>query len=206
MIETIVGRHSFLTYQRRTKEAFHGRAWIIDQIGALYGIEKKFHDATSMARYQARQQHNLPIMHTINAWLDQLKPRTLPKSLLGRAIHYALNQWDRLIVYLEDGRLATDNNIAKIAIMQLVLGRKAWLFPDRPEAAHNIAIMHSLVETAAANGLDPYRYLLHVFETMPTLKTSEELKQMLPWNVLLMDQTAPCSSPHETSSAAAREA
>jgi len=42
-----------------------------------------------------------------------------------------------------------------------------------------------------ANGLDPYRYLTYVFETMPQLKTSEELAQLLPWNVVLPRQRAP---------------
>jgi len=51
--------------------------------------------------------------------------------------------------------------------------------------------MHSLVQTAVANGLDPYRYLRQVFEVMPTLKTREELKQLLPWHVTLPDRALP---------------
>jgi len=89
------------------------------------------------------------------------------------------------MVYLSHGWLAIDNNIAERAIKDLVLGRKAWLFADQPEGARTIATMHSLVQTAVANGLDPYRYLCHVFEVMPTLKTKDALKQLLPWNVVL---------------------
>ena len=88
-----------------------------------------------------------------------LPNKALPKSLLGQAITYALNQWDSLTVYLGNGELSIDNNIAERAIKDLVIGRKAWLFADRPEGAQTIAIMHSLVQTAVANGLDPYRYL-----------------------------------------------
>lgn len=158
---------------------------VIGQIALLYRIEAQFADATAEARRQARQQCSVPIMNGIKAWLDQHKDQVLPKSLLGKAITYALNQWDSLTVYLCNGALSIDNNIAERAIKDLVLGRKAWLFADRPEGAQTIAIMHSLVQTAVANGLNPYRYLLHVFEVMPMLNTSDELKQLLPWNVKL---------------------
>jgi transposase len=161
---------------------------VIGQIALLYRIEEKFAPATAEVRQQARQRFSLPIMNGIKAWLDRHKDKVLPKSLLGKAITYALNQWDSLTVYLGNGELSIDNNIAERAIKDLVLGRKAWLFADRPEGAQTIAVMHSLVQTAVANGLDPYRYLLHVFEVMPTLNTSEELKQLLPWNVRLRPQ------------------
>lgn len=72
-----------------------------------------------------------------------------------------------------------------------MIGRKAWLFADRPEEAQTIAIMHSLLQTAVANGLDSYRYLLDVFEAMPALKTRQELEQLLPWNVTLRQAVAP---------------
>ena len=101
------------------------------------------------------------------------------------------HQWDSLSVYLGKGELSIDNNIAERAIKDLVIGRKAWLFADRPEGAQTIAIMHSLVQTAVANGLDPYRYLRQVFEVMPTLKTRDELKQLLPWHVKLPDRALP---------------
>jgi len=158
-------------------------AWMIDKIASLYKVEKDFTKATPEERKQARQQFSLPVMNDIKAWLDQHKKTVLPKCLLGKAIIYALNQWDSLLVYLSHGWLAIDNNIAERAIKDLVLGRKAWLFADQPEGADTIATMHSVVQTAVANGLDPYRYLCHVFEIMPTLKTKEELKQLLPWNI-----------------------
>lgn len=151
-------------------------AWPIDQIAILYQIEKHQADATPEQRQAARQQHSLPIMNDIKGWLDRHKEQVVPKSLLGKAIHYALGQWDRMRVYLDDGRLSIDNNCAERAIKDLVLGRRAWLFADRPEGAHTIAIMHSLVQTAVANGLDPYQYLQHVFTVMPSLKNSQEFK------------------------------
>jgi len=166
-------------------------AWPIEKIAVLYRIEKQFANATPAERKAARQQCSLPVMNEIKAWLDRQQPLVLPKSLLGKAITYALNQWKRVMVYLDDGRLAIDNNIAERAIKDLVLGRKAWLFADQPEGAQTIAIMHSLVQTAVANGLDPYQYLLHVFEVMPSLKTSKELEQLLPWNIVLRDRVAP---------------
>jgi len=164
---------------------------VIGPISLLYRLEEKFAAAPAEARQQARQQFSLPIMNGIKAWLEQHKDQVLPKSLLGQAITYALNQWDSLTVYLGNGELSIDDNIAERAIKDLVLGRKAWLFADRPEGAQTIAIMHSLVQTAVANGLDPYRYLRQVFEVMPTLNTREELKQLLPWQVTLPDRALP---------------
>ncbi|MDB5772232.1 MAG: transposase [Burkholderia sp.] len=166
-------------------------AWPVERIAGLYRIERQFADATPEQRRLARQKFSLPVMNDIRAWLERHQAQVLPKSLLGKAFGYALAQWDRVMVYLDDGRLSIDNNIAERAIKDLVLGRKAWLFADRPEGAHTIAAMHSLVQTAVANGLDPYRYLEHVFETMPQLSTSQELEQLLPWNVVLPRQRAP---------------
>jgi len=187
-------RRGFVKAQDAIPEAQRAQAlaaWPIAQIAMLYKIEKQCADVTPAQRKAARQQYSLPIMNVLKAWLDRHQAQAIPKSLLGKAIHYALGQWERLLVYLGDGRLSIDNNIAERAIKDLVLGRKAWLFADRPEGANTIAVMHSLVQTAVANGLDPFQYLRHVFTVMPTLKTSKALEQLLPWNVVLQDRGAP---------------
>lgn len=107
----------------------------------------------------------------------------LPKSLLGKAISYALDQWYAVCRYVEDGRLAIDNNISEREIKAFVIGRKNWLFADSVDGAYANAVMYSLVQTAKANGMDPYQYLRHVFERMPYLQTSKEVESLLPWNV-----------------------
>ena len=114
-------------------------------------------------------------------------PSILPKSLLGVAVKYALNQWEKLVRFLEDGRIEISNNRAERSIKPFVIGRKNWLFANTPKGAHASAIIYSIVETAKENLLDPYAYLTHLFEKLPNMDCNsiEALDQLLPWNVRL---------------------
>ncbi|RFP13621.1 MULTISPECIES: transposase domain-containing protein [unclassified Duganella] len=79
--------------------------------------------------------------------------------------------------------MAINNNIAEPDIKIVVMGRKNWLFSDSPAGMHANAVMYSLVQTAKANGIDPFTYLRYVFATMPKLKTADEVESLLPWNM-----------------------
>ncbi len=152
-------------------------------IGSLYAIERKISDQPPEVRYKIRQAESLPILHEMKQWLDKLYPDVLPKSLLGKAINYALSQWHYVSKYVEDGRLAIDNNIAEREIKAFVIGRKNWLFADSTDGAEANTVMYSLVQTAIANGIEPYKYLCHVFEHMPYMRNSKDVESLLPWNV-----------------------
>ena len=119
-------------------------------------------------------------MNEFKSWLDAKKQITPPKGLLGKAIQYTLNNWDKLIVYIEDGRLKPDNNDAENAIRPFVIGRKNWLFAGHPNGAEAGATFFSLVETAKANGIEPYSYLRYIFEKLPLAKTDQDYKNLLP--------------------------
>ncbi len=80
----------------------------------------------------------------------------LPKSALGQAITYCLNQWSKLESFLKDGRLEIDNNWSKRSIKPFVIGRKNWLFANTPRGAKESAMIYSIVETAKENGLNPF--------------------------------------------------
>ncbi len=95
-------------------------------------------------------------------------------------MQYALNQWDRLVVYTAAGFLKPDNNVAENAIRPFVLGRKNWLFAGAPRGADASAAFFSLIETAKANGLEPYAYLRYLFCKLPLVHSPEELRQLLP--------------------------
>ena len=103
-----------------------------------------------------------------------------PKGLLGKAISYAMNQWDRLVRYTEQGFAKPDNNNAENAIRPFVVGRKNWLFSGNPEGARASAALFSLIETAKANELEPYNYLRYLFERLPVAETTEDFKSLLP--------------------------
>jgi transposase len=159
----------------------------IKMIANLYGIERKISDQPPEIKYKIRQAESLPILHEMKQWLDKLYPDVVPKNLLGKAINYALSQWSYVSKYVEDGRLAIDNNIAEREIKAFVIGRKNWLFADSTDGAEANAVMYSLVQTAIANGIEPYKYLCHVFERMPYMKNSRDVESLLPWNVKFAD-------------------
>ena len=147
--------------------------------------------------YQVRQQDAKPILMKFKQWLDRTALQTPPKGLLGKAVAYTLNQWNRLIGYLEDGRLPIDNNMAENAIRPFVVGRKNWLFSGTPEGAEASALLYSLIETARANNLEPYAYLRFIFEKLPMASSLQDYEDLLPWNLtpalLEIPQTLKCA-------------
>ena len=121
-----------------------------------------------------------PILGDIEALLETAVLKAPPKSLLGIAVRYARNQWSRILAYLEDGRLRPDNNLTENAIRPFAIGRKNWLFSGSPRGAKASAAIYSLIETAKANGLEPYAYLRLLFERLPAASTNEARKALLP--------------------------
>ena len=96
-----------------------------------------------------------------------------------------MNQWDKLTAFLKDGRLEIDNNRSERAIKPFVIGRKNWLFANTSRGAKASAIIYSMIETAKENGLNPFQYLMHLFEQLPQLadpKNPEVLDSLLPWS------------------------
>ena len=102
-----------------------------------------------------------------------MQAKIAPKSAMGRAIHYLLEQWPYLTRYLEDGRLELSNNRAERGIKPFVMCRKNWLFANSPADAQSIAVIYSLIETANENKLDPHRYLLWVLPSTPVLSQAD---------------------------------
>ncbi|MED4568071.1 IS66 family transposase [Brevibacillus agri] len=151
----------------------------------LFAIERELKDVTPEERYTVRMERSKPILDAYLAWLRQQRPRTLPKSLLGQAIAYSLNQRDKLTAFLQDGRLEIDNNRSERSMKPFVIGRKNWLFANTPRGAKASAIIYSVIETAKESGLNPFKYLTHLFEQLPQLpdlKNPETLDSLLPWS------------------------
>lgn len=119
-------------------------------------------------RYEKRLEQAKPVLDALLAWANALLPKTAPKSALGKALYYLLEQWNHLVCYLEDGRLELSNNRAERSIKPFVMGRKNWLFANTPAGAKASAVIYSIIETAKENRLDPYRYLLWIFHMAPS--------------------------------------
>ena len=125
----------------------------------------------------------LPLLEQFRTWLDKSALQVPPKSAVGKAIAYNLNQWQKLVRYVENGDLNIDNNRAERAIKPFVIGRKNWLFSNSASGANASAVLYSVIETAKANGLTPFNYLMHLLEELP--KEPDDLEPLLPWNVEL---------------------
>jgi transposase len=174
-------------------------AWI----AALYGIERALpplvppsDDPAAAAarrqreeqRRQQRQQQARPVLAALKQWLDEHHSQVLPKTALGQAVGYALNNWEALQRYLEQGYLAIDNNLSERTLRAIALGRNNWGVIGSDTGGRTAAVLYSVVATCKHLGIDPFVYLR---ETLPGLfalgeqPTAEQLAEWLPDRWLL---------------------
>ena len=157
----------------------------IGKIRKLYRIEDKIKDLSSDEKRQKRQELSIPLLEELKGWLEKNISRVPKDSLTFKAMYYTLNQWELLIGYCGDGKLHISNALAENAIRPFALGRKNWLFSDTSRGAKASATCYSLIETAKANGLEPFKYLHHVLSKIAAAQTVEDVEVLLPWNVNL---------------------
>ena len=154
-------------------------------IAKLYKIEKEIKDDPPDKKYLIRQEKSKPIIDDIRVWLDAnfFKAQELGGAI-AKAFVYLNNQFAKLCVYVEDGRLHIDNNGAENHIRPMVLGRKNWLFATSVKGAEAIAIWYTIIETAKANGLELYHYLKYLMTELPYYqRDGRDIEPLLPWNV-----------------------
>lgn len=154
----------------------------VAMIAQLYKVESDHKDASDEDRLQARQQISVPALASLRSWMDQTLLTVTPKSTLGKALSYMAKYWSMLTIYTQRGDLPIDNNKVENSIRPFVIGRRGWLFSDTPAGAHASAVIYSLVETAKANGVEPYLWLLHVLTELPAATTVDDVDALLPWN------------------------
>jgi transposase len=152
-------------------------------IQRLYRVEKQARQLAPEERYARRQQQARPVLDELRSWLDESLLQVPPTSATGKALAYLHGEWDKLIRYLDDGRLEIDNNAAENAIRPFVVGRKNWLFSASVKGVKASANLYSLIETTKANGLEPYAYLRHLFTELPKADTVDEVEALLPGNI-----------------------
>ena len=186
---TLVGcmahaRRKFFEVAKLTKKKKGLAHSVLKQIGKLYKLEKQAKESNLSFDEvcRLRQEKSKLILEKIKHFLDEQIHKTPHKSPLGSAIFYMLNQWNKLIVYLEDGRLEIDNNRSERAIKPFVIGRKNWLFSDTEKGAESASYIYSLIETCKAHDIEPYAYLRYLLTRLPKAKTPEALKILLPYH------------------------
>jgi len=152
----------------------------------LFALEKKFSELTPKRREEARHGEIESLLDAYWSWVEKLEPT--PGSKLAEAVTYAKGQKQYLNAFLDHGEVEISNNTAENAIRPFVVGRKNWLFSDTPKGADSSAIIYTMVETAKANGLEPYLYLrclleeLRFFDSTPS---PAELEAFMPWSPML---------------------
>lgn len=177
-------RRRFIEAQRVQPKGKTGKADVgVNYIAGLYAIEKTLRGLPREECTAIRQEKSIVVLNELRAWLDKSLAGVPPQSKLGEALRYLDKYWPRLVRYTERGDLPLDNNRAENAIRPFVIGRKNWLFADTPKGASASAVIYSLVETAKANGHEPYAYLRHVLTVLPGASTVEEVERLLPWNL-----------------------
>ena len=152
----------------------------------LFFLEK-YYDEEKFTREQRerwRELLSIPLTDEFFSWAERMLSETVHNSQFGKALSYALNSRSRLMNAFYDGRLEISNNRAERGFRQYAVGRNNWKFSYSPEGAKASAVAYSIVETAMANGLVPYKYLQYLFETLPNIP-KERYHECLPWNPLV---------------------
>ena len=168
---------------KKSKVGFKG----LDYIQKIYAVESKLRKSSlSPEKFlETRKKEVTPLLEAFYNWLQSQVDSVAPKSKAGEAVRYTLDEWNKLIKYVDHYLLTPDNNLTENAIRPFVLGRKNWLFSNTPRGAQSSAILYSLVESAKANGLEPYKYLRFIFEKLPLAESKTDFRALLPDRVVL---------------------
>ena len=174
VIEVACWAHARRKFHEARKSDYRNTAQALGYIRLLYDVETdarreilaRGEDAAPAAiRRDLRQRRSWPRLEEFKQWLDALQApagTVLPKSPMGQAVTYALNQWEALCVYAGDGDLAIDNNAAENALRRIAVGRKNWLFAGSDTGGRTAAVLFSLIATCERHHVEPLAYLRDV--------------------------------------------
>jgi len=174
--------------RRKFKEALDGndlRAAVpLKLIGSLYKVEElaTARKDDTIVRQQLRDQYSRPLMAQLKTWLADTQPTAIPKSPLGKAITYAINQWLNLLVYLDDGAVPISNIIVEQRIRPLAVGRKNYLFTGSDEGAWRAAIIYTVLANCKLHGVEPFAYLRDMLDRLSRGWPNSRIAELLPQN------------------------
>jgi len=157
-------------------------AWdALEQIGKLYDIERAINGQPLERRFAARQQQSRPRVQAFRTWCEQQLARIPGKGDLAKAMRYALGRWPSFTLFLDDPRVAIDNNPAERALRPISIGRKNFLFAGADAGGEILADAMTVIETAKLAGLDPEAYLADILARIRDHDPAK-LDDLLPWN------------------------
>ena len=173
-------RRKFMEAKKGAGKKGSGKAdWALNHIQKLYRLETQLKDKTVEVRYITRQEKSVLLLSQLHMWLMKSAQQVLPKTKLGEAIQYCLNQWKKLERYTLDGLLSIDNHRAERGIKPFVIGRKNWLFSQTATGANASAVLYSIIETAKANDLNVFEYVMTCLDELS--QPDVNIEQLLPW-------------------------
>jgi transposase len=159
------------------------------QIKGLYAIERELRERLKNKEIgvekftKERRERSGPVLSGFHRWLEEQTGRVPESGKIGEAIGYALREWHTLERYVEDWQLTPDNNACERGIRPFVMGRKNWVMSGSPAGAKSSCELYTLIETARANGWNPFKYMSKIFQKAAAMKPSDDWSQLLPWNI-----------------------
>jgi len=174
-------RRKFVEVYKTTQSPFAHE--VIERLQAVYAIEAEIRGSPAEQRLAVRRARAAPLMEALKARLTSMLGQLFSQSPLAGAINYALNHWDGLTLFLDDGRVEVDSNTVERSMRPIAMGRRNSLFSGSEGGAESWAILASLVNTAKLHELDPQAYLTDVLERIVSGRTkSHQLQELLAWN------------------------
>jgi transposase len=161
----------------------------LSQIKGLYMAEQelrerlKNHKINTGTFEEERRNRCEPVLKAFHEWLREHEGTVPESTKLGDAIGYALRAWPELERYLDSWQLTPDNNACERGIRPFVMGRKNWVMSGSPAGAKSSGELYTLIETAKANGWNPFKYLSRIFVEAAAMDSADDWSQLLPWNL-----------------------
>ena len=156
---------------------------VLHLIARLYAVEDraKALSLTAEQRFALRQRVSAWLLRKLHEYLLELQPEVLPKSPSGAAVRYALNQWEALTRFLEDGELEIDNGASERANRDIALGRGNWTFFGSDQGGKTAAVLRSFIASCKRCRVEPFAWFRDVLARIPEHSITR-LSELLPHN------------------------
>jgi len=153
----------------------------LQRIAALYEIEARVRGKSAADRLAVRQAESKPLVTELRVWFEAQIAKLPARGPTAEAIRYALNHWDGLERFLEDGRIELDNNCVERAMRPVAFSRKNSLFAGSDEGGENWACLASLIETCKFNGVNPQAYFTDLLTRLVNGWPQKRIDELMPW-------------------------